>query len=79
VLLTTSNTITVTRNFVFMTIGTSQGSSHSHLLFLGLTFWSWEKFFSSEKKIRMSELEDASGDSAGRKPSQSMFFWSLQS
>jgi hypothetical protein len=50
-LLTTPGTITVAGNLVLMTIGTLLMSKHNHLLFLQFTFWSWEKFFSSEKKI----------------------------
>ncbi len=50
-LLTTASNITVARNLVVITLGTSEMSEHKHLLFIYiLIFWSWEKFFSLEKK-----------------------------
>ena len=43
-------TITIWGNLVFVTRGTSGGLKASHLLFLVICSWSWQKFFSSEKK-----------------------------
>ena len=40
-------------NLVCMTVGTSEGSAHSHQSFLLFTFWSWSKFFLSEKNQSM--------------------------
>lgn len=59
-LLSTSQTITVARNFVCKTSGTFLGSLHNHLSSLQSTLWSWSKFFSSEmpkhSKLLMFQL-----------------------
>ncbi len=49
----TPNTMTVAGNFVFMTFFTWLVQEAIHLLFCLLTFWSWQKFFSSEKNQSM--------------------------
>ena len=48
-LLMTPRTITVTGKLVCMNVRTSFRSLQNHLSFLQFTFWSWSKFFSSEK------------------------------
>ena len=52
-LLTTPKIILVPGKFICMTMGTSLGEIVSYLLFWELIFWSWQKFFSSEKNRSM--------------------------